>query len=49
MLQSKPTKAFGHGLGIRNIIDRYKMLTDKEIIIEKEEAAFVLKLPLLTE
>ena len=48
-LQPKPAKAFGHGLGIKNIIDRYKMITDKEVIVEKEELAFVLKLPLLTE
>lgn len=34
-------------IGLRNIIDRYALLTEKDVIIEKTKENFIVKLPLL--
>lgn len=36
-----------NGYGLKNIADRYVLLSDKEVITEQDERSFVLKLPLL--
>jgi two-component system, LytTR family, sensor kinase len=33
--------------GLKNIIDRYELLTDKPVIVESSESLFVVKIPLL--
>lgn len=38
----------GSGIGLKNIKERYGFLTDREVVIEKNEALFEVKLPLLT-
>jgi len=35
------------GIGLPNIVDRYKLVTDKPITIEKENGMFTVKIPLL--
>ena len=37
----------GMGLGLENLTNRYRLLAQKEIIIEKDEQKFIVKLPLL--
>ncbi len=39
----------GTGIGLHNIIDRYALLTEKEISIKKSTDSFIVKLPLLTQ
>ncbi|KQS31014.1 sensor histidine kinase [Dyadobacter sp. Leaf189] len=35
------------GLGLKNIINRYKLLLDKDVIIDKNSSHFVVKIPLI--
>jgi len=35
------------GIGLPNIVDRYRLVTDKSIIIQKENGLFTVKIPLL--
>lgn len=35
-------------LGLKNIINRYKLLQDKDVIVEKTESHFTVKIPLLS-
>jgi two-component system, LytTR family, sensor kinase len=35
------------GLGLKNIINRYKLLVDKQVVVEKSEAFFTVKIPLI--
>lgn len=46
-LQPKSAKSTSHGLGLKNLIDRYSIITDKNVIVTKKEQSFILKLPLL--
>ncbi len=39
----------GTGIGLHNILDRYALLTDKQVQIEKTSASFSVLLPLLTQ
>ena len=39
----------GTKIGLKNIIDRYKLITQKEVRISKSNAQFVVALPLLTK
>lgn len=39
----------GTGIGLKNILDRYALLTDRQIEIEKTTTEFTVKLPLLTQ
>lgn len=36
-----------NGIGLHNITERYKLLSGREVIIEKDEALFIVKLPLI--
>lgn len=39
----------GAGVGLKNITERYALLTERKIFIEKDETEFKIKLPLLTQ
>ncbi len=39
----------GTKIGLRNIIDRYNLITLKKVLIEKSSNQFIVKLPLLTQ
>lgn len=46
-LQPKMTLRASTGTGLSNILQRYRLLFSKEIIIEKNDAFFIVKLPLI--
>lgn len=46
-LQSKLTSSESNEIGLNNIIERYKYLTEKEVIISKTETKFEVSVPLL--
>lgn len=46
---AKSTLQKSSGIGLQNIKERYALLTDKKISIEKDEEFFSIKLPLLTQ
>jgi sensor histidine kinase YesM len=46
-LQPKITSSESNGIGLNNIIERYKYLTEKEVIINKTENKFEVSVPLL--
>lgn len=46
-LQPKLMLAESSGIGLNNIIERYKFLTKQEVLITKTETCFVVKVPLL--
>lgn len=46
-LQEKGEKGFSHGTGLENIKQRYAHFTDKEVVIEKSEDYFSVKVPLI--
>jgi len=48
-LQKKDNINLEHGLGLKNITNRYQLLTNKKIVIESKSDDFILKLPLLNE
>lgn len=48
-LQLKKEVMVSTGIGIETIISRYRILTHKSIIIDKNEETFILGIPLLTE
>ncbi|MDT0608001.1 sensor histidine kinase [Croceitalea rosinachiae] len=48
-LQKKLTNGINYGLGLENITKRYKLLTNRRVIIENGKLDFILKLPLLSE
>ena len=48
-LQEKKTVKKSSGFGLRNIQQRYGILTDREVSIEKTTAHFVVRLPVLTD
>jgi hypothetical protein len=39
----------GTKIGLRNIIDRYDLITLKKVLVEKSASQFIVKLPLLTQ
>ena len=45
-LQAKDASA-SLGIGLQNLANRYRLLADKAIVIEKNEAVFRVKLPIL--
>ena len=47
--QKKAVLQDGQGVGIQNIINRYDIITNREVIIEQNENAFTVKLPILTK
>lgn len=48
-LQEKEKKSTSTGIGINNIISRYKILTDKNIELIKSESEFIVGLPFITK
>lgn len=48
-LQEKQVVKKSSGVGLQNIRQRYDILTDREVIIEKKAAEFSVKLPMLTQ
>lgn len=47
-LQRKPQHEPSTGLGLKNIVERYRLLTEKEVQVEEQAKHFIVKLPLLT-
>ncbi|MBW8199205.1 2TM domain-containing protein [Flagellimonas abyssi] len=48
-LQEKQVVKKSSGVGLQNIKQRYNILTDREVIIEKTESDFVVFIPMLTQ
>jgi two-component system LytT family sensor kinase len=48
-LQKKEVLQNGEGVGLKNIINRYAILTDKKVKIESDVAYFKVKIPILTK
>ncbi len=48
-LQKKEHVSVRKGVGLQNIISRYKLLTNKTVIIESNESYFKIKIPILTK
>ncbi|MGV3558213.1 sensor histidine kinase [Larkinella arboricola] len=46
-LQLRPKKEESTGLGLQNIISRYKLLTTKPVVVDEKEHEFVVHIPLL--
>jgi len=40
-----PENVYSSGIGLSNIIKRYKLLTNKDVIIEESEQLFIVKIP----
>ena len=47
-LQAKQTKEVSTGIGLKNIIKRYKLVSAREVVILQDEQQFQVTLPLLT-
>ncbi len=47
-LQLRPQAEDSTGLGLENIVNRYRLLTDRPVEIGEVDGSFVIKLPLLT-
>ncbi|HMU03997.1 MAG TPA: histidine kinase [Saprospiraceae bacterium] len=48
-LQKKEVLQSGSGVGLKNIVNRYAILTEKPVLVESNEDYFVIKIPLLTK
>jgi LytS/YehU family sensor histidine kinase len=48
-LQKKKSKAVSHGVGLTNILSKYKLFTDRKVEIIETEDYFTVKLPLVKE
>lgn len=48
-LQEKQVVKKGSGVGLQNIRQRYKIFTDREVVIEKSVSSFRVALPILSE
>lgn len=48
-LQTRELPNTSTGVGLANIVSRYNLLTERNVFIEKSEAFFRVKLPILTE
>jgi hypothetical protein len=46
-LQERPSHLYSTGVGLKNIQNRYKLLINKEPIIEKTDKQFIAKIPLV--
>jgi sensor histidine kinase YesM len=47
LIQPRPDREASTGIGLQNITNRYKLLTDKPVWIGEEAGEFIVKLPLL--
>jgi hypothetical protein len=48
-LQKKEVLQSGSGVGLKNIVNRYAILTEKPVLVESDEANFLVKIPILTK
>jgi two-component system LytT family sensor kinase len=48
-LQKKEAFTSRKGVGLQNIADRYKLATDRQVLIVQDETSFQVKIPLLTK
>ena len=48
-LQLKTTIEDSINIGIQNIKNRYKLLTQREVVIDKSQSTFCIEVPLLTQ
>jgi two-component system LytT family sensor kinase len=48
-LQKKEVLQSGSGVGLKNIVSRYSILTKKPVIVDADEANFLVKIPILTK
>lgn len=48
-LQKKEALSSRKGVGLQNIADRYKLATDRQVLIVQDETSFQVKIPLLTK
>ncbi|GAB3270745.1 hypothetical protein GCM10027347_41630 [Larkinella harenae] len=46
-IQLRPQTEGSTGLGLQNIIGRYKLLTDKPVVVDRQADGFVVQIPLL--
>lgn len=44
----KPNNVYSSGIGLDNIISRYKLLSKNNVLIEESEAHFIVKIPVIT-
>lgn len=47
-IHQKSQRMNSTGTGLKNIVDRYSLLSDKPVLVESDEFKFVVKIPLLT-
>jgi len=47
--QKKDVLKERQGVGLQNIINRYEIITNRKVLIEKNEQAFTVKIPILTK
>jgi LytS/YehU family sensor histidine kinase len=48
-VQAKPYLVSSTGIGLKNLSSRYKLLCNTDIVVEKNEKNFTVKLPLINE
>jgi two-component system, LytTR family, sensor kinase len=48
-LQKKEVLQSGSGVGLKNIVSRYAILTEKPVIVDSDDDHFVVKIPILTK
>ncbi|MBK8627318.1 MAG: histidine kinase [Saprospiraceae bacterium] len=48
-LQKKEVLQSGSGVGLKNIVSRYAILTGKPVLVESNDANFLVKIPILTK
>jgi two-component system LytT family sensor kinase len=46
-IQPRPKNESSTGLGLQNIIDRYKLLTEKPVVVTEKDESFIVKIPFL--
>ncbi len=48
-LQKKEVLQSGSGVGLKNIVSRYAILTEKPVMVDADETNFMVKIPILTK
>ena len=46
-IQPKNVQESSTSVGLKNIIKRYEFISDKKVVVEKTEEAFLVKVPLI--
>lgn len=47
-IQPRPKNESSTGLGLQNIVNRYKLLTEKPVLVIEKDESFIVKIPLLS-